>query len=136
MTTIAAVPPDAVGQVWPFVAGLASTIAETSAGRVNAEHIKAHIEAGAMQLWIVLDENGAALAAVITEVVVYPLSKVCVVRGLAGHDRARWLHHLADIEAWARKIECTRIEVRGRKGMAKVLPEYKLTAVFLEKELH
>lgn len=135
-TTLSTVPAEAVGQVWPFVAGLAATIAETSSGRVNAEHIRQHVEAGTMQLWVVLGEHGEALALVVTEVVVFPLSKVCVVRGLAGHDRARWLHHLADVETWAKGLGCTRVEVRGRKGMAKVLPEYKLTSVYLEKELH
>jgi hypothetical protein len=135
MTTLSAVPPDAVPEVWPFVAELASTIAETSAGRVNADFIRERIETERMQLWVVLDDAGRALALAVTEIIAFPFAKVCVVHGLAGHDREKWIHHLGGIEAWARKIGCSRVEVRGRKGMAKVLREYKLTAVFLEKEL-
>lgn len=135
-TTLSSVPVEAVAQVWPFVVGLAATIAETSGGRVNAEHIRQHVEAGTMQLWVVLGAQGEALALAVTEIVAFPLSKVCVVRGLAGHDREKWVHHLDDIEAWAKGLGCTRIEVRGRKGMAKVLPQYKLTSVYLEKELN
>lgn len=135
MTTLAQTPTDAVDQVWSFVANLAATIAETSRGRVNAENIREFLRAGTMQLWIVLGDRGEALAVVVTEIVAFPGAKVCVVRGLAGNDRDRWLHHLAEIETWAKGLECSRVEVRGRKGMAKVLRDYKLTAVFLEKEI-
>jgi hypothetical protein len=135
MTMLSTVPREALGSVWPFVAGFATTIAETSRGRVNADHIREHVEKGSMQLWVVLGEAGEALALVVTEIITYPLAKVCVVRGLAGHERERWIHHLADIEAWAKDLGCGRMEVRGRKGMARVLRDYRLTSVYLEKEL-
>lgn len=135
MTTLSTVPQEALPAVWPFVADLAAKIADTSHGRVNAEHIREHVDKGTMQLWVVLGDVGEALALVVTEIVAYPLAKVCVVRGLAGHERDRWIHHLADIEGWAKQLGCTRVEVRGRKGMARVLPDYRLTSVYLEKEL-
>lgn len=122
--------------IWPFVANLASTIAETSRGKVNAEHIRGFVESGKMQLWIVLDDTDAALALVVTEIQDFPGAKVCIVHGLAGHERGKWMHHLGDIEGWARAHGCTRMEVRGRKGMARLLTDYKLTSVFLEKDLH
>lgn len=128
--------PELIDTIWPFVSGLATTIAETSRGRVNAEDVRALVMSGAMQLWLVLNDQGAAVALVVTEIKSYPQSKVCIVQGLAGHDRGQWMHHLEGIEAWAKALGCVRIEVRGRKGMAKILPDYKLTSVYLEKELH
>lgn len=136
MTQLARIPEESLEQAWPIVAGMAATIAETSRGRVAADHIKGGVERGTYQLWAVLDDAGRdPMAVVVTEVIAYPLSRVCVVRGLAGHDRGKWMHHLAEIEDWARSHGCARMEVRGRKGMAKVLPDYKLTSVFLEKAL-
>lgn len=125
-----------LAEIWPFVGGLAETIAETSRGKVSAEHIRGFVERGEMQLWLVLGDRDEALALVVTEIKTFPMAKVCVVHGLAGHERGRWMHHLGDIEGWARELGCTRMEVRGRKGMARVLPDYKMTSVFLEKDLH
>ena len=128
--------PELIQSIWPFVSDLAGTIAETSRGRVNVEDVRALVMSGAMQLWLVLNGQGGAVALVVTEIKVYPQAKVCIVQGLAGHDRGQWMHHLEGIEAWAKSLGCARIEVRGRKGMAKVLPDYRLTSVYLEKELH
>jgi hypothetical protein len=39
------------------------------------------------------------------------------------------------IESWARTMGCYAIEIVGREGWQRVLPDYKRTAVVLEKPL-
>lgn len=125
-----------VEEIWPFISALADTIAETSRGKISGDDLRLIVKQGAMQLWFVLGSQGEALALVVTEIKNFPGKRVCIVQGLAGLDRGRWMHHLEEIEAWAKSLGCSRIEVRGRKGMVRVLPAYKLTAVYLEKDLH
>jgi hypothetical protein len=70
-----------------------------------------------------------------TEIVRYPRSTRCVLFLCAGDGLDRWLHHLGEIEAWARAQGCDAMEVAGRKGWARVLKGYELVNVMLRKEL-
>jgi hypothetical protein len=42
---------------------------------------------------------------------------------------------LEEIERWAMSINCVAMEIRGRKGWVRALPEFKQTGVLLEKDL-
>ena len=52
-----------------------------------------------------------------------------------GKEMEKWKHYLNSIEQWAKSLGCDRSVIYGRKGWAKVLPDYKQTAVILEKVL-
>lgn len=86
-----------------------------------------------MQLWIaVVDLEVKTFW--ITEIVQYPRKKVCLVHFCGGRleDVEAFKDHIID---WARCIGCHGIQLFGRKGWRKTLPDWKENAVILSKEL-
>lgn len=70
-----------------------------------------------MQLWVVDDYR----AACVTQIVVYPQHKVCLVVALGGEGMDEWFPELMDtVEEWARQVGCRYVEEYGRKGWQKV----------------
>ncbi|MBN9497861.1 MAG: hypothetical protein J0H39_13980 [Alphaproteobacteria bacterium] len=121
-------------RAWPLVRAHIERTAETSAGEMTADDIKARIASGDFQLWIVLD-GADLLATVLTEVVSYPQRKVCFIVGCVGEHRVKWIHLIAEIEDWARLQGCATSRIRARKGWVKVLPDYKIAHIVLERAL-
>ena len=61
---------------------------------------------------------------IVTEILDFPLMRVCRI-WLAGGDMAELTTEmLPQVEAWAKANGCTRMEIVGRKGWKRVLPEY------------
>jgi hypothetical protein len=57
----------------------------------------------------------------VTQIVVYPQHKVCLVVALGGEGLDEWFDELMDtIESWAAQNECRYVEEYGRKGWLKV----------------
>ena len=91
--------------------------------------VAAAILDGKAQLWC-----GRA-SVIVTELIAYPRLKACRI-WLAGGDMAELTKEmLPDVEAWASAEGCTRMEVVGRKGWARVLSDYREPSVVLEKEI-
>jgi hypothetical protein len=85
-------------------------------------------------LWIASDE--AEIKAVCTtEIINYAQMKVCRICILTGRDFRSWTKYCKDIENWAKKEGCKRIESLARKGWAKIFKDYTMSHIFLEKEL-
>ena len=61
--------------------------------------------------------------------------KLCTIKFWTGENSLEWLHLMEDLEAWAKHEGCTRIIGVMRKGWAKRLPDYRMTHVYLEKDL-
>ena len=90
--------------------------------------VKVEVEAGRAQLWCGMD------SALVTEVAIYPRRKVCRI-WLAAGDMTELVHAmLPDVEAWAAEKGCDGMEVIGRHGWARVLPEYRQPHTILTKE--
>jgi hypothetical protein len=72
---------------------------------------------------------------IVTEIKSFPLMKVCRV-WLAGGDMDELVNvMLPDVEAWAKDNGCARVEIVGRKGWKRALPEYREPYAVLHKEL-
>lgn len=72
---------------------------------------------------------------IVTEIKSFPLVKVCRI-WLAGGDMDELVNvMLPDVEAWAKDNGCTRVEIVGRKGWKRALPEYREPYAVLHKEL-
>lgn len=70
-----------------------------------------------MQLWIVDDYR----AACVTQIVVYPQHKACLVVALGGEGMDEWFDELMEaVETWARGMGCRYVEEYGRKGWARI----------------
>lgn len=87
------------------------------------------------QLWSLLGDRGEATCAVITRIENYHGTVFGVVWIAAGRGLEHSRVLLDEIEGWFRSMGCSRIELRGRKGWERVLPDYELKAVVLSKEL-
>lgn len=88
---------------------------------------------GHMQLWMVWSDH--CEAAVVTEVVTSQAEKTCNIVACGGTAARRWIHLLEKIEAWAAEHGCKIVRVTGRAGWERMLPDYRRTAVVLDKRL-
>lgn len=129
-----AIPPQHLGEVFPLVAPLMEKIVERYQGRFSIPGMLEHFARAEWQLWVVWD--GSVRAIVGTELYreVSGL-KCCKIQFATGREAAGWTHLLGQIEAWARDEGCARMDMIARKGWAKHLPEYKMTHIWLEKDL-
>lgn len=135
MTILVPIEPARVGEAWPLVRKHLADMAQRSRGKVLAEDIAQLSFEGRMHQWIVLDDDRNLLATGVTEIADYPRKRVAKIIGLVGEHSERWIHHLADIEAWARAQGCASIMNIARKGWARKVPQYDLTHVVLERDL-
>jgi len=117
-------------EVRPFVA---RALAE-GAGQFVEEDIRGALERRDMQLWIVRpaersstagDAGRRVLGALITEIVAYPRLKACrlLLGSASGGARDAWLGWRPAIEAWARANGCAAMELYGRPGWARLIPQ-------------
>lgn len=93
----------------------------------------AALATGSAQLWI--GEDDAVRCGVVTCLSRTARGLVCEIWLMGGEDRHRWLHFLETIEAAARAHGCVAIELIGRRGWARLLPEYRTKAILLRKVL-
>jgi hypothetical protein len=96
--------------------------------------IEREVLAGRMLLWIVIDD-GAIQAAVVTVLAQTEWRKVCEIVACAGYDMRSWLPLLKQIEDYARAEGASAMRALGRKGWARMLPDYQVRRVVLEKEI-
>lgn len=130
------VPP---GPATLFWFGKVSTFFQRALLRTNRqqqiEEILGRVLVGDADLWVVLGEENETLCALTTRIMHSAQAKWCVIDACGGKDMRRWIHLLKEIESWARSNGCTRMQVPGRTGWGRVLPEYEHAYCVLEKEL-
>lgn len=118
---------------WPHVSHFIDDAIQYSDGKYDLDSVYTLVKKGEMQLWVVM--NDAVLAAGTTQVCQYPLKKVCILVFAGGFDMASWKHTLGTLEKVAQEWGCDSLEIHGRKGWLKVLPEYEQVHVTLRKDL-
>lgn len=109
---------------------------ELTSGRLFPDDVFRGVADGHMQLWAITEEDLRVLGLVVTEIMQYPAKRACLIFQLAGHDIRRWIHFLEDLEMWAKGQGCQMMEIQGRRGWAKLCPEYTEAFTVFEKELH
>lgn len=126
-------PAEAVAAVWPAVRPLVGAALAHADGRYAPEDVLAALRDRRMQLW--LAGEGGLEAVCVTEILDYPRQRRCNLFLCAGRARRRWLAGLAAIEGWARAEGCAAMELQGRRGWQRLLPDYRPTHVLLRKDL-
>lgn len=116
--------PEACGWLKPAIAW---------AGETTEEEVAAALASGMAQLWIAEDET--VRCAVVTCLSRTTRGLVCEIWLTGGGDHREWLHFIERIEEAARGRGCVAIELTGRKGWARLLPQYRQKAVVLERKL-
>jgi hypothetical protein len=88
-----------------------------------------------MQLFISWNNNKVE-SAVVTEIAAYPQAKILRYFLAGGTNLNNWLERIQNkIEEFAKRENCTHIEVAGRKGWVKKLKGFKIKAYLLNKEI-
>lgn len=127
------VPVHAAVAVWDRVQNL---IEKTDDEVLNAEDVLKFLASGQWRLWVAI-ENGTVVAAMTVEFFYYPRDKVCRVVTMGGERMKDWLTSstIDKFEQWAKDEGCTHIDVYGRRGWKKVLPNFEEKAILLRKRL-
>ena len=129
---ITRVPREDVELIWKQVSSyLVKALDETYA----IEDIYEGLIDDRMQLFISWNNNRVE-SAVVTEIAVYPQSKVLRYFLAGGTNLENWLERIQIIiEKFAKRENCTHIEVAGRKGWVRKLKGFKVKAYLLNKEI-
>lgn len=114
---ITPVPGYFVTAMWPRVVDLVRPAIEYFDSGFTEDDILKRLQVSDMQLWVV----GEYEAACITQLIVYPQHKTCLVVALGGDNMESWFDELMDrIETWAHEMGCKYVEEYGRKGWLRV----------------
>jgi hypothetical protein len=93
------------------------------------------IELEAAQLWSVSDDEGGSVALLVTRIFERELCCTFEIQICVGSGLRDWLHLLPELEQHARNLGCKMVEMIGRPGWQRVLPQYRMRGVALEREL-
>ena len=105
------------------------------ATEVTEESVMENIFKGNSQLWLVKCNEEEVVGIVVTNPVTYPTTKRLLIHLLGGTEIQKWVHNISTIEDWAKSKGLEGIEIRGRKGWLKLLPDYSCKTVLMVKEL-
>ena len=126
--------PEDVAYVWEEVAPLLDTVKEHTEGELETDDFLEPLTHGDMQLWIAT-EGSTVHGVMVTQLIPYPQKKILRVISLAGDNFEELREFQEMIEAFAVKTGCTALEMWGRKGWKKLLPDWEDTYVVYTKDL-
>jgi len=127
------VDPARIGEFWPHVAHLIRrAMVRGRMGRF--EDVERDVLDANAYLWLAI-ESGSVLAAAVTQVTQENGHRLCTIVACGGHDWARWGALIAGLENYARAENCRRMEIAGRPGWLRRLPDYRLRKIVIGKEL-
>ena len=127
------VDPKQVHEFWPHARQLIKTAIERT-DLSEFSDIECDVLSGDQLLWLAW--NGRSIEAAATTHLIKTRGKpVCVLTACAGHDRDRWLPLFEQIETYAKNEGCSCVRIFGRKGWERVLKNYRVEHVILERAL-
>jgi len=126
--------PEDVEYIWDKVEPILARVVSRSEGELETEDILDLVTEGRMQLWIVAEDK-EIIAALVTQIITYPQKKVLRLVSLAGEDFNKFKHFLDMVQSFAIQKDCTALELWGRKGWKKLLPEWKSEYIVYTKDI-
>ena len=127
--------PEDVACLWDDVGPMLQKVTERSEGEMEPDDYLETLTQGAMQLWIATEENSITLA-MVTQIISYPQKKVLRVIAISGEKFIEAHSRFNDmVEAFAVRVGCSSMELWGRKGWKKMLPEWKDSYIVFTKDL-
>jgi hypothetical protein len=127
------VDPKAVSEYWPHVKHLIQRAISRTDLNCFCD-IEDAVLNGDDLLWIVWDGK-KVLCAATTSLTITEMSKVCILTACGGEDMNQWIPLFSQIEAYAKAEKCKSVRIYGRRGWQRVLPEYHVKHVILERPL-
>ena len=127
--------PADVASVWENVAPLLARVTQHTEGEMEPDDFLEPLTHGEMQLWLAV-EQGSVHTAMVTQVVPYPQKKVLRVIAIAGTEFKELHAQFNDvIESFAIRAGCSSMELWGRKGWKKLLPDWKDSYIVFTKDI-
>ena len=128
------VQPEDIAYIWEDVAPLLEMVKEHTEGELETDDFLEPLTHGNMQLWIATEDKDIH-AVMVTQFVIYPQKNILRIISLAGDDFEKIRNFQEIIEGFAIKNECTALEMWGRKGWKKLLPDWNDTYIVYTKDL-
>lgn len=120
MVEVIQVPGSAVAAVWPSVRDYLAPSVAMSLGCFTDGDVMAACEAGAMTLFVAVDED-QYLGAVVCEVRQFPRRRANCIVFAGGREMRRWYRPMEDaVSDWSRAWGCTLFIAQGRRGWSRV----------------
>ena len=114
-------PADQTDLMWPHVQNLVQKALDEGSRHTLAD-IYCGLACDEMQLWTwasKADERKIE-AAMVTTIQEKDSVKWCLFLTMGGDSLKQWIHHLADLEDWARQNGCDEMRIYGRIGWSKI----------------
>ena len=132
------VPLELVETMWPHVSAYIQAGCDAVTTSETAENLKAEMLADRLGLWVIFETDtplpflgAAAVGSRETND-----GLVTVIRCVGGRDGRKWIRPcLAELEEPAKAAGAVKLELEGRRGWRRVLPDYREARVVLEKVL-
>ena len=128
------VAPEDVAYLWEHVSPLIDKVQRHTEGEVMADDFLEPLTHGDMQLWIAT-ENKNLHSVMITQIIPYPQKQVLRVISLAGSEFEKLNEFHAMLESFAIRTGCSSLELWGRKGWKKLLPDWESNYIVYTKDL-
>lgn len=125
------VPPKDVSQIWPQARQLIQTAIEKT-GLSQFADIERQVLSGGQLLWLAISDHIEAAAT--THLIKTSGKPVLVITACSGANRERWLPLFAKIEKYGKDEGCKCVRIYGRKGWERVLGNYRVEHVILERQ--
>lgn len=132
-TGIFLIPAKAVPNFWGLVHDQIVAACDHTACEVTPEMLLNECFTGNSQLWIVWSDERGCECAVVTGIVQH--CATCIIKACGGKGMEHWLGLLDEIEKWAKAQGCVRMRLFGRKGWRRVLKDYRVERIIMDKEL-
>jgi hypothetical protein len=125
--------PAEVSKIWPHISHMIARAMDRG-GMGRFEDVERDVLGNNSYLWLAMEGN-SLLASAVTKVTTEKLYRLCTIVACCGHDWERWGMLIEGLERYARAEGCERIEICGRPGWLKRLPDYRLAKIVIRKEL-
>jgi len=127
------IPPQLAREIWPLVRDkLYSAVRRTDLSHtVDIERDVLH---GDGVLWVIC-ADGEIQAAGVARLERTDKHLVCLITALGGSNMDSWFSLFSEVEAWAKAEGAALIRIMGRPGWARVLKNYHVSNVVLERAL-
>lgn len=136
---VSLVPPTEVERIWDRVSHMLKRASDLSFGRYRLRDIRAKLETGEFNLWIIFErDTGQIVAAITSAFTHYPQMKSLHGQFLGGDRIMEWRDKFCEVfDGWGRDNGCSKVEFTGRAGWKKMLAEngYRETYRVYEKDL-
>lgn len=139
------IPPDAVinGEsplqtMWPLIAPLLQRAVDHSEGKTTLKETVGDLMAKRKQLWVIIGDDKKILSAAVSMLQSFESGLVLatiILLGGEGGNLDEILGLRSQFEVWAKTEGCNRVDMYLRKGWARKLPDYRLVAYVMSKEI-